>query len=236
MKLATLRAEGPEGRLVVVSRDLALCSDVRHVAPTLAAALAAWDEAAPELALIARGVEAGAQPVARFHEREARAPLPAGATDPRAPLAEAAVALAPEVAVVTGPVASGTDPEAALAAIRLVLLRLGDAFAPVAVTPDELGPAWQGGRLHGILMLGLNDAPLARADAGGMAATFGARIAEAAAAAGLAAGSVVASGPLPAMHPTRAVRAGDRLRLEMRDTHGRSVFGAIEHTIVPAAA
>ena len=69
-----------------------------------------------------------------------------------------------------------------------------------------------------------------------MAATFGARIAEAAAAAGLAVGSVISSGPLPAMHPSRAVRSGDRLRLEMRDAHGRSVFGAIEHAIVPAAA
>ncbi len=39
MKLASLRDGTPEGRLVVVSRDVTLCSDARHVAPTLRAAL-----------------------------------------------------------------------------------------------------------------------------------------------------------------------------------------------------
>ena len=76
MKLATLRDRSRDGRLVVVSRDLTLCSDARHLAPTLQAALDAWDEIAPELERIARGIESGGQPVERFHEREALAPLP----------------------------------------------------------------------------------------------------------------------------------------------------------------
>jgi fumarylacetoacetate (FAA) hydrolase len=76
MKLATLRDGSRDGRLVVVSRDLTLASDARHVAPTLQAALDDWNRAAPQLELIARSLEAGAQPTIRFHEREAHAPLP----------------------------------------------------------------------------------------------------------------------------------------------------------------
>jgi fumarylacetoacetate (FAA) hydrolase len=76
MKLATLRDGSRDGRLVVVSRDLTRCSDARHVARTLQAALDDWERLAPELELIARGVEAGGQPTERFHEREAHSPLP----------------------------------------------------------------------------------------------------------------------------------------------------------------
>ncbi len=61
---------------MVVSRDLTRCSDARHLARTLQAALDDWDRLAPQLELIARGVETGGQPVQRFHEREALAPLP----------------------------------------------------------------------------------------------------------------------------------------------------------------
>ena len=47
MKLATLRDRSRDGRLVVVSRDLTLCSDARHLAPTLQAALDDWDASPP---------------------------------------------------------------------------------------------------------------------------------------------------------------------------------------------
>ena len=67
---------------MVVSRDVTLCSDARHVAPTLRAALDDWASVATALDLIARGIESGGQPVQRFHEREAQSPLPGGA-DPR---------------------------------------------------------------------------------------------------------------------------------------------------------
>ena len=57
MNLASLPDTATEdGRLVVVSRDLTRASDVRHIAPTLAAALADWTEAARELDLVARGL------------------------------------------------------------------------------------------------------------------------------------------------------------------------------------
>ena len=76
MKLASLRDGSRDGRLVVVSRDLTRASDARHVAPTLQAALDDWERVAPDLELIARGVETGGQPTERFHEREAHSPLP----------------------------------------------------------------------------------------------------------------------------------------------------------------
>lgn len=76
MKLASVDDGTRDGRLVVVSRDLTRCSDARHVARTMQAALDDWDRLAPQLELIARGIETGGQPVQRFHEREALAPLP----------------------------------------------------------------------------------------------------------------------------------------------------------------
>jgi fumarylacetoacetate (FAA) hydrolase len=76
MKLATLRSGARDGRLVVVSRDLTRHADAHHIAPTLQAALDDWDAVAPELDAIARSLEAGGQPVARFHEHDALSPLP----------------------------------------------------------------------------------------------------------------------------------------------------------------
>ena len=105
MKLASLDDGARDGRLVVVSRDLTRCSDARHVAPTLQAALDDWDRLGPQLELIARGVETGGQPVGRFHEREALAPLPrayqllgaAAYLDHAAPAEPAAARAAPQI-------------------------------------------------------------------------------------------------------------------------------------------
>ena len=75
MKLASLKS-GRDGRLVVVSHDLAWCADAGHIAPTLQAALDDWDELAPQLELLATDLAHEAIPMMRFHEREAAAPLP----------------------------------------------------------------------------------------------------------------------------------------------------------------
>jgi len=75
MKLASL-AGGRDGRLAVVSRDLAWCADATHIAPTLQAALDDWDRISPQLELLATDLEHEAIPRERFHEREALAPLP----------------------------------------------------------------------------------------------------------------------------------------------------------------
>ena len=75
MKLGSLK-QGRDGRLVVVSRDLAWCADAGHLAPTLQAALDDWARIAPQLELLATDLEHGVIPRDRFHERAADAPLP----------------------------------------------------------------------------------------------------------------------------------------------------------------
>lgn len=75
MKLASLKG-GRDGRLVVVSDDLAWCADASHVAPTLQAALDDWERVEPALRNLATDLGHGAIPRERFHEREAAAPLP----------------------------------------------------------------------------------------------------------------------------------------------------------------
>ena len=51
MKLATLRGRGPDGELVVVSRDLTRMARVGDIAPTLQAALDDWRQVKPLLAI-----------------------------------------------------------------------------------------------------------------------------------------------------------------------------------------
>lgn len=75
MKLASLKG-GPDGRLVLVSRDLTRATEARHIAPTLQAALDDWDHAAGLLADLAESLEHGAVPSFRFHEHDCAAPLP----------------------------------------------------------------------------------------------------------------------------------------------------------------
>jgi fumarylacetoacetate (FAA) hydrolase len=77
MKLATLRDGSRDGRLVVVSRDLARCVEVPEIARTLQAALDDWLRSAPALAAIAGELDAGRLPDAmRFDPAHAMAPLP----------------------------------------------------------------------------------------------------------------------------------------------------------------
>lgn len=75
MKLASLKS-GRDGRLVVVSEDLAWCADAAHIVPTLQAALDDWDRIAPALEALATDLSHEAIPMMRFHERDAAAPLP----------------------------------------------------------------------------------------------------------------------------------------------------------------
>ncbi len=266
MELATLRDGSRDGRLVVVSRDLTRCSDARHVAPTLQAALDSWETCAPQLELIARGIQTGGQPVERFHEREALAPLPrayqfvAGSAypsyaelvrrerpeemrttplvyqsgsdrfvAPRDPIdvrdADWGIDLEAEVAVILGDVPMGADRHAALAAIRLVTLlndvslrdlipgevarglgffqsKPASSLAPVAVTPAQLGSAWDGAKLHGVLAVDVNGAPFGRVNSGaGMDFDFGELIVHAARTRALAAGTIVASGTVSRKGP-----------------------------------
>ncbi len=123
-----------------------------------------------------------------------------------------------ELAVITGDVAMGSNPEQALDGIRLVLLandvslrnliadelakgfgfcqsKPATAFSPVAVTLDELGSAWQQGRLHLTLQSSWNGRKVGMCDAGPeMTFHFGQLIAHLCKTRNVRAGSVIGSG------------------------------------------
>jgi fumarylacetoacetate (FAA) hydrolase len=75
LKLASLKG-GRDGRLVVVSDDLAWCADAAHIVPTLQGALDDWDRVVPLLEALATDLNHEVIPMRRFHERDAAAPLP----------------------------------------------------------------------------------------------------------------------------------------------------------------
>jgi fumarylacetoacetate (FAA) hydrolase len=75
MKLASLK-QGRDGKLVVVSTDLAWCADASHIAPTLQAALDDWDRVSPDLRNLQTDLDHEAIPRIRFHEHDAASPLP----------------------------------------------------------------------------------------------------------------------------------------------------------------
>lgn len=75
MKLASLK-HGRDGKLIVVSPDLAWYADATHIAPTLQSALDDWDRLLPDLRNLSTDLEHEAIPMRRFHEHGAAAPLP----------------------------------------------------------------------------------------------------------------------------------------------------------------
>jgi fumarylacetoacetate (FAA) hydrolase len=283
MKLASLKAEGHDGALVVVSRDLTRATSARAIAATMQQALDNWDHTGPHLRMLADELELRAVPDFRFHEHDALAPLPRayqwldgsayvnhvelvrkargadmperfwtdplmyqGGSDsflsPRAPipLADEAWGLdfEAEVAVITSDVAMGASLEAAKAAIALIMLvndvslrhlipdelakgfgfvqsKPSSAFSPVAVTPDELGPAWDGRRVHLPLLVSLNEKPFGEADAGvDMTFDFPSLITHAAKTRPLCAGTIIGSGTVSnrdaAGGPGRPISQGGR--------------------------
>jgi len=77
MKLATLKNESRDGRLVVVSRDLAQCVAVPEIAPTLQAALDDWDACLPGLRAAYDRLNSGQDGAARpFDPAACHSPLP----------------------------------------------------------------------------------------------------------------------------------------------------------------
>ncbi|MGB3072382.1 MAG: fumarylacetoacetate hydrolase family protein [Ottowia sp.] len=123
-----------------------------------------------------------------------------------------------EIAVITGDVPMGCSPESGLDAVRLLMLandvslrglipdeiakgfgflrgKPATAFSPVAVTPDELGDAWQEGRVHLTLQSNWNGRKVGFCEAGPeMRFHFGQLIAHAAKTRRLRAGSIIGSG------------------------------------------
>src|ERR1700731_1867605 len=76
VKLATLANGSRDGRLVVVSRDLAHATDARGVVQTLQHALDDWARLSPNLEALATALETGSVPRERFREHDALSPLP----------------------------------------------------------------------------------------------------------------------------------------------------------------
>jgi len=187
-----------------------------------------------------------------------------------------------EVAVVTGDVLMGATPETALESVRLLMLvndwslrnlipaelakgfgflqsKPATAFGPVAVTPDELGSAWRGGRVHLELASVWNGRRVGLCSAGEeMTFHFGQLIAHLAKTRRVRAGSIVGSGTVSnrdwsrgysCIAEKRAIETiesgapqtafmqfGDTIRIEMNGDDGQSVFGAIEQRVVARAA
>ena len=186
-----------------------------------------------------------------------------------------------EVAVVTGDVAMGTGPDEALDGIRLLMLandwslrnlipgelakgfgflqgKPATAFSPVAVTPDELGNHWRGGRAHITVQSTWNGRVVGRCEAGPeMTFHFGQLIAHVAKTRNLRAGSIVGSGTVSnkdwthgwscvaeqraietiegGAPKTEFMKFGDSIRIEAVVDSGANIFGAIEQVVAGPA-
>jgi fumarylacetoacetate (FAA) hydrolase len=134
----------------------------------------------------------------------------------------------------------------------------------VAVTPDELGLAWQDAKVHLPLEVELNGRPFGKPDAGiDMTFNLARLVAHAAKTRELEAGSIIGSGTVSNKQGslfgssvanggvgycciaelrmyetieegkprTPFMRFGDRVRIEMRDSNGASIFGAIDQVV-----
>lgn len=129
------------------------------------------------------------------------------------------------------------------------------AFSPVAVTPDELGTSWDGRKVILPLVSSLNGKLFGKPNAGvDMNFDFPALIAHAARTRELEAGTILGSGTVSNRDPaagsaclaerrmietieegaptTPFLKFGDRVRIEMLDAEGRSIFGAIDQAVV----
>jgi len=184
-----------------------------------------------------------------------------------------------EVAVITGDVPMGVSPGAAGDHIRLFMLvndvslrnlipgelakgfgffqsKPSSAFSPVAVTPDELGKAWDGAMVHLPLVTQFNRQIFGKVDCDvDMTFDFPTLVAHAAKTRSLCAGTIVGSGTVSnydrakgssciaekrmletiehGTPETPFMRFGDHVRIEMFDAGGKSIFGAIDQRVEP---
>ncbi|QKE62773.1 fumarylacetoacetate hydrolase family protein [Aquipseudomonas campi] len=128
------------------------------------------------------------------------------------------------------------------------------SFSPVAVTPDELGDAWKDGKVHRPLVSHINGALFGQPDAGvDMTFNFPTLVAHAAKTRPLGSGSIIGSGTVSNYDrsagssclaekrmleivesgeaKTPFLKFGDRVRIEMFDAAGHSIFGAIDQAV-----
>ncbi|WP_439888840.1 fumarylacetoacetate hydrolase family protein [Pseudomonas sp. MBLB4123] len=128
------------------------------------------------------------------------------------------------------------------------------SFSPVAVTPDELGDCWKDGKVHRPLVSHINGALFGQPDAGtDMTFNFPTLVAHAAKTRPLGSGTIIGSGTVSNYDrsagssclaekrmleiieqgeaQTPFLRFGDRVRIEMFDAEGQSIFGAIDQQV-----
>jgi fumarylacetoacetate (FAA) hydrolase len=186
-----------------------------------------------------------------------------------------------EIAVVLDRVPMGTPPSRALEHVKLIMLandaslrvlapvemktgfgwvqaKPSTAFSPVAVTPDELGPAWRDGRVCLPLHVHWNEREFGHPNGEAMGFGFHELVSHAAYSRNLSAGTVIGSGTVSnetyrtvgsaciaerrgielvdtGRSVTEYMKFGDRVRIEMFDANGQSIFGAINQKIVRAS-
>jgi fumarylacetoacetate (FAA) hydrolase len=182
-----------------------------------------------------------------------------------------------EIAVITGDVPMGTRAERAGRHILLFMLvndvslrnmipgelaknfgfyqsKPSTAFSPVAVTPVELGDAWDGARVHLPLVSSVNGERIGAPEAGkDMTFNYPTLISHAARTRRLCAGTIIGGGTVSNLDRARGsaclaevrmletldhgeprtpfLRFGDRVRIEMFDRDGASIFGAIDQCV-----
>lgn len=324
MKLATLKAGGRDGTLVVVNKDLTQAVSVPNIVSTMQTALDNWLAVEGKLRAVYGELNKGALADAfAFNPAECAAPLPRAYqwvdgsayvnhvelvrkargvemppsfwTDPLMyqgcsdgmlgpcddillPDESHGIDFEAEVAVITDDVPMGVTPDDARAHIKMIVLvndvslrylakeelqkgfgflqcKPASAFSPVAVTPDELGDAWDGGKMHLPLITHRGDELFGKPNAGvDMVFDFPTLIAHAARTRFLAAGTIVGSGTVSNKDrsvgsscivekqtlekletgevKTPFMKFGERVKIEMLDKDGKSIFGAIDQKLV----
>jgi len=182
-----------------------------------------------------------------------------------------------EVAVIVDDTPMAATPDQAESKIRLLMLvndvslrnlipgelakgfgffqsKPSSSFSPVAVTPDELGSAWDGKKLHLPLVTHLNGELFGEPNCGiDMTFDFPTIVAHAAKTRPLGAGAIIGSGTISNLDrssgssclaekrmleiiesgspATSFMQFGDQVRIEMFDEKGASIFGAIDQKI-----
>ena len=323
MKLATLKNDTRDGRLVVVSRDLKLAADVPEIAPTMQYAIENWSDVEGQLERVYQALNNGiAEGAFEFNPEHVAAPLPRvfqwldgsaflshgrlmekafniepipdsdkiplmyqGAGDdflgPRddvvLPTEEDGIDFEGEFAVLLDDVPMCCKPTEAEKHIKLILqlndvslrvlgpreMRTGfgflqakpsSAFAPVAVTPDELGEVWKQGKVCLPLEVRWNDDLFGQPHGAEMHFSFPELIAHAARTRKLGAGTVIGSGTVSnadasvgsaciaerraleivesGAPQTSFMKFGDRVRMEAIGEDGMPIFGVIDQRIV----
>ena len=150
-------------------------------------------------------------------------------------------------------------PREAKSGFGFVQAKPSTAFAPIAVTPDDLGASWQGGRVHLRLQTQRNGEWFGHPHGGAMHFDFGQLIAHAARTRRLSAGTLIGAGTVSnavvavgssciaerrmvealadGAPRTPFLRFGERVRMVALDEQGQPApFGVIDQVVVPGGA